>query len=193
MVNRRYTLVAVGLAGWLGVGLPAFCAEDELMEAPKIIQSLSKDITLDRPGHAARARTPSVDLRVQFAFNSAELLPAGRRQLDELAMALASKALATWGFELAGHTDRVGSAEYNLRLSLDRANAVKQYLVVTHGLNGHRLLPIGLGASRLADPAHPEAAINRRVEVRRVALNPTPTADHEPHRVTPSGRLVTTP
>ena len=130
---------------------------------------------------------------MQFAFSSAELLPAGRRQLDELAMALSSKTLATWGFELAGHTDRVGNAAYNLQLSMDRANAVKQYLVVTHGLNASRLIPMGHGSSRLADPGNPTAAINRRVEVRRVALNASAEPVGAPPRVTPGGRLVTTP
>lgn len=161
-------------------GLLAFCchagaesrAQDPAgrpMYAGQIVKKLSKDIVLARPGERQPA-APSVDLQVQFAFNSAELLPEGRSQLDELGRALNDKALAGWGFELAGHTDQVGSAAYNLTLSRERASAVKNYLMVSHGLNPQRLIPQGFGFARLADPAHPTAAVNRRVEVRRVTL-----------------------
>jgi len=132
-----------------------------------IVNSLSKDITLDSSGVAVQ---PSMDLWVQFAFNSAQLTPLGRQQLDQLGMALNDKALVTWGFQLEGHTDAVGAADYNMRLSLERANAVKHYLMTQHGVNPLRLAPMGLGFTRLADSAHPEAAINRRVEVRRVDM-----------------------
>jgi outer membrane protein OmpA-like peptidoglycan-associated protein len=142
------------------------------VSSDRIIRSLSRDIVLDQPaqGGGVAVAQPSVDLYVQFAFNSAELTPLGRRQLDELGKALNSRSLLTWGFELAGHTDAVGAADYNMRLSLERANAVKHYLVTMHSLNPGRLLPVGFGFTRLADPANPRSVINRRVEVKRVAM-----------------------
>lgn len=174
-MNKRDTLKLALCALALAASGHTLAADAPLVGAPKILQSLSKDIVLDRPGAAPAAgntsrRGPVIDLQVQFAFNSADLLPHGQRQLDQLAQALNSKALMTWGFELAGHTDRVGAADYNVKLSLERATAVKNYLVVTHGINAARLVPIGLGYSRPADAANPGAAINRRVEVRKVAL-----------------------
>lgn len=209
--NFKLALCALALTA---SGLASASESAPLIAAPKILESLSKDIVLDRPGaapatSAVRHRGPAVDLQVQFAFNSADLLPHGQRQLDQLAQALNSKALLTWGFELAGHTDRVGAADYNLKLSLERATAVKNYLVVTHGINAARLIPIGLGYSLPADPANPGAAINRRVEVRKVAMavgnaplavSPAPmavplgqasTVPNDPSRA--GGRLVPTP
>jgi outer membrane protein OmpA-like peptidoglycan-associated protein len=180
-------------------------AEGQLVGAPSIVKSLSKDIVLDsaHPGNGV-SRAVAVDLQVQFAFNSAELLPPGRLQLDELAQALNNKALISWGFELAGHTDRVGTADYNMKLSLERAMTVKNYLVVNRGINPGRLIPIGLGFSHPVNPADPGAAINRRVEVRKVALQANvPTVQSNPSLPTvqpapastahPGGRLVTTP
>ena len=120
------------------------------------------------------------------------LRPLGRRQLDELALALRHKSMVESGFELAGHTDRVGTAEYNLQLSADRASAVRAYLAATHGIAEHRLQTVGYGFSRLADPGHPAAAINRRVEVRRslVAQPAGPgAAAPAPRGPAPTGKL----
>lgn len=173
--------------------------EAPIVKSAQIIEALeSKDIVLDRPGQSAPSqrrpqRDPSISLQVQFGFNSAELTPHGQRQLDELAGALSSRALVAGGFELIGHTDQVGDADYNLRLSLDRANAVKHYLQLTHGVAPARLQAIGLGFSRLADKAHPTAPINRRVEVRRVmrpAANAPGTAANSANG---HGSIVATP
>ena len=175
------------------LALGAAHAQDApIVKSARILEALtSKDVVLDASGRG-RARAGAIDLQVQFAFNSAELLPAGRQQLDELALALADRAVQADGFELSGHTDRVGDADYNLRLSLERALAVKHYLVTTHGLPPTRLMTAGMGFSRLADPAQPAGAINRRVEVRRVAL---PSAFARPAAVPAAtgGRLVPTP
>ncbi len=173
--------------------------EAPIVKSAKIIEALeSKDIVLDGPGQSAPAqrrpqRDPSISLQVQFGFNSAELTPHGQRQLDELAGALSSRALLAAGFELIGHTDQVGDADYNLRLSLDRANAVMQYLQLTRGVAPARLQAIGLGFSRLADRAHPTAPINRRVEVRRI-LNPSGNASGTGNRsANGHGTIVLTP
>jgi outer membrane protein OmpA-like peptidoglycan-associated protein len=164
-----------GSLGWTGPVLAqSEVAASTVLAAPKIIQALSaKDIVLDQPGGRLQRTSPSrraavIDLQVPFTFDSAQLLGQGKRQLDELAIALNSQTLATAGFLLAGHTDRVGDADYNLKLSLARAEAVKAYLADVHRISPARLQTIGHGYSRLADPVHPTAALNRRVEVRRL-------------------------
>ena len=218
--KRQWLLGTATAVLAFGVASGAHAADTDMQSAPSIVKSLSKDIVLDRnapanaPAAAAPAANgnqaaparpavaarpgPAVNLQVQFAYNSADIETAGRRQLDELGKALNHKSLATWGFELAGHTDKVGSAEYNLKLSLERANAVKYYLMVKHGINPARLIPLGLGFSQLANPAQPTAAINRRVEVRRVRLDavgttPANPAQHAPATRPIGGRLVPTP
>lgn len=198
-MNKRQFLLAAVLAtsALTTAALPATAfAQDEtpLVSKAKIIDALSaKDIVLDQPGrpgrHGAGRRHAAIDLYVQFTFDSAELMPAGKRQLDELAMALADKSLANAAFMLAGHTDQVGDADYNVKLSLSRAQAVKAYLAEAHGIPEARLSTIGYGFSRLLDAAHPKAAVNRRVEVRRL---PAGGANAVPGTVQPS-RLVPTP
>jgi outer membrane protein OmpA-like peptidoglycan-associated protein len=68
--------------------------------------------------------------------------------------------------EIGGHTDNVGNAKSNLKLSEDRANAVKEYLVA-HGIDSSRLLTKGYGSSKPIESNNTPAgrAENRRTEV----------------------------
>ena len=68
-----------------------------------------------------------------------------------------------------GHTDAIGSDEYNLRLSLRRAQAVLDYLV-RHGIERDRLESRGFGESRpvASNETEEGRAQNRRVELRVV-------------------------
>lgn len=139
-------------------------------------------------------RDPSIDLQVQFDFNRGNLSPLGEQQLDELANAFKQPALQGFAFEVAGHTDKVGAAAYNLKLSSERANAARDYLVKRHGIVAERVVAKGYGFDRLADPAQPTAAINRRVEIRRlpgipgVAAQPVPIQQGQP--VPASGGVI---
>jgi OmpA-OmpF porin, OOP family len=63
---------------------------------------------------------------VLFAFNKAELTPAGEQKLDELAKS--AKGTDVDKVVLTGHADRIGSEEYNQKLSEERAQAVADYL-----------------------------------------------------------------
>lgn len=112
---------------------------------------------------------PAVDLDIAFAFGEAALLAEGKAQLDELARALRSPGLRDLRFVLAGHTDDVGSADFNDRLSCERALSARRYLVEQHRIAPDRLLPMGFGFTRLRNRVDPAAAVNRRVEVRRFA------------------------
>lgn len=69
--------------------------------------------------------------------------------------------------ELAGHTDSIGTEEYNQALSQRRVDSVREYLV-SQGVDGAKLTARGYGESQpIADNATPEGrARNRRVEVR---------------------------
>ena len=71
--------------------------------------------------------------------------------------------------EISGHCDDIGSEEPNVRLSRDRANAVKSYLV-THSVAGKRIVTKGYGKSQPLVPNVDEASrqINRRVEFKIV-------------------------
>jgi outer membrane protein OmpA-like peptidoglycan-associated protein len=107
-----------------------------------------------------------VNLWVNFAFDSAELTTDARITLDELAKALRGARLEGKAFILAGHTDAVGTAEYNQSLSERRANAVRDYLVSSGQVSPNRLKAEGWGFSRPMNADDPKAAENRRVEVK---------------------------
>jgi outer membrane protein OmpA-like peptidoglycan-associated protein len=118
------------------------------------------------PTAEARADKPSsLALPVQFSFDSADILPAAKSQLDALAEGIrllpADKAVL-----IEGHTDAAGSADYNEKLSQRRAQAVKRYLVAQHGLDPARLRALGMGEYRTLDGRDPYAPENRRVQFR---------------------------
>lgn len=121
--------------------------------------------TAEECGAAAKAAEPKpFDLLVNFEFNSDELTPAARANLDEFVKALADERLSKARFAVEGHTDATGSETYNLGLSERRARAVVAYLT-SRGVSPERFEAAGYGFSRprVADPFDAE---NRRVETR---------------------------
>lgn len=106
---------------------------------------------------------------VTFRTNSAVLSPEAKQQLDELA----AKTTAAKAFmiEVAGHTDSTGSEAKNFRLSRQRAEAVVQYLAVTHKIPLRRFVtPMGYGKTEaVADNTTAAGrSQNRRVEVKMI-------------------------
>ena len=112
-----------------------------------------------------RVEAPSVDLTVNFDFDSARLLPDARALVDRLAAAMDSPALRTLRFRVEGHTDARGALAHNEALSTRRARAVVD-LLIARGVASDRLEAVGKGFAELLDPADPHAALNRRVRVR---------------------------
>ena len=111
---------------------------------------------------------PTVDLSIQFEFDSAKILPESKPLLDNLAKAINSNELRGFAFMVEGYTDGVGLPAYNLRLSDQRATAVFNYLTSTGAVSRARLKAIGKGSNDLLVPDKPDAAENRRV---RITLN----------------------
>lgn len=107
----------------------------------------------------------AIDFEVFFEFDSDRLTEQAKDTIDELAAALTSSELADYSYLIAGHTDAVGKASYNKRLSRRRAASVRRYLIENFPIHSDRLVSIGFGFERLKDPDNPRAAINRRVEV----------------------------
>lgn len=107
---------------------------------------------------------PSLSLSVQFDFNSARIRTESFEALTNLATALNSPALAQSKFLIEGHTDAKGAADYNRKLSEQRAKAVQE-LLTSKGVDVAHLVSVGKGSSELANKADPLAAENRRVRI----------------------------
>ncbi len=105
-----------------------------------------------------------VVLHFNFEFNSSELDEKSMQYLDDLTAALLDNKKLT--INLTGHTDNVGSARFNERLSLYRANAIKDYLV-SKGVESTRISTAGKGMSEPlnGNKTAEEMAQNRRVEL----------------------------
>ena len=108
---------------------------------------------------------PSVDLEVLFEYKSARIAPAAVATLTALGRALTDARLAGDSFLIAGHTDAKGGADYNLRLSQQRAESVRDFLVREFAIEPERLVARGFGQRQLKDPQNPLDAQNRRVQI----------------------------
>lgn len=110
-----------------------------------------------------------------FESGKAIIKPTSFPYLDELVTVIQDPDALTWTLEIQGHTDNVGGAEYNQKLSENRANAVKKYLV-DKGVQAERIIAKGFGLSKPIDTndTNEGRAKNRRVEF--IINKPTATA-----------------
>ncbi|MDO8284197.1 MAG: OmpA family protein [Rhodoferax sp.] len=80
-----------------------------------------------------------------FTFDKAVIRPDGKTALDVFAKDLQGTRYSTVSVE--GNTDRLGSDAYNQKLSQERADAVKGYLIANAGIDGNKISSIGRGES----------------------------------------------
>lgn len=162
---RPRVLLALAWLAWLAAAAAAQplrdAGVDELVErlAPRApTRGLERNVVPQRR---------EVDLVVNFDFDSAALQPSSVPLLERLAQALNADRLRATRFRVEGHTDAVGAADYNQRLSERRARAVVAFLE-RQGVAGERLAAEGRGAREPLEPADPRSALNRRVRVAAV-------------------------
>ncbi|GAA5319295.1 MAG: hypothetical protein Aseana_13580 [Candidatus Pelagadaptatus aseana] len=139
------------------------------IEAPQL-QTVDNDQLLSelfddprfRKNEAGKA---AFNLDVKFAYNSSVVSPDEDQRLREAAEFLQKYPRLTGVIE--GHTDDVGSENYNKALSQSRAVAVRDYLVNKLGVASSRLQAVGYGESRpmASNDSDSGRSINRRVEL----------------------------
>ena len=102
---------------------------------------------------------------ISFKAGSAELVPSSLSTLDKTISALKKNSKAK--VEIEGHTSSEGGEEYNQKLSEDRANSVRAYMI-KKGIAQDRVTAVGYGYSRPKASNDTEAGRmqNRRIEVR---------------------------
>ncbi len=108
------------------------------------------------------ATEDQVNIQVRFDFASAALRDDEKPKLASLCQAM--KNVDVNVFQIIGHTDSAGSAEYNQNLSLLRAKEVKRFLVNDCGISDQRLEVLGVGEAQPLNKDNPRADENRRVE-----------------------------
>jgi outer membrane protein OmpA-like peptidoglycan-associated protein len=104
---------------------------------------------------------------IHFAFDKATIRKETKGLISDIAKTL--KVNPRWTLEIRGHTDSIGGAKYNAKLSMQRANSVKARLVQRYGIKASRLRTSGAGAteSKATNATLQGRAINRRVELKR--------------------------
>ncbi len=109
-------------------------------------------------------------IALYFEYDSINLLPRTKKQLDIVANIL--KASPSRKLKISGHTDAIGTDNYNMSLSQQRADTVKQFFL-GHGLPLSQVVTVGFGRSQPLSPnANPDGtdnpngrSKNRRAEI----------------------------
>src|SRR5262245_22805577 len=131
--------------------------------------------SINDPARAARVNRPpltgdleklaQLTVAVQFDLNSARIRPDSFRTLGLMADSLYHPYLQGYRFLIVGHTDARGDRRYNLKLSQERAEAIRAALINPFGISPGRIEAVGLGEEQLLNSGNPEAAENRRVQL----------------------------
>lgn len=118
-------------------------------------------VVAEEPAYVAPAPLPAMKESVPqkvtlnadslFDFNKSTVKPAGKQALDQLAADLSNADYDV--ITVIGHTDRLGSHAYNLKLSTSRAEAVKNYLIASGNIPADKISAVGVdGANPVTKP-----------------------------------------
>ncbi len=111
--------------------------------APAPVVQAPPPAPMPMPAPAPAPQRMSLSAESLFGFDASAVRPEGRAALDGFSRDIANTNYQTITVE--GHTDRLGSSEYNQRLSEERAAAVKNYLVTSGRLDGSKISAVGRG------------------------------------------------
>jgi outer membrane protein OmpA-like peptidoglycan-associated protein len=102
-----------------------------------------------------------------FKFGKKDLPDEAKAKLDEMMQQIKADPKGAF-FEIAGYTDSIGSKDYNEKLGLERAEAVKRYLYEQHQIPLHKMNVISYGEENPVSENKTKAgrAQNRRVVIR---------------------------
>ncbi len=131
-------------------------------------QALTKAETAEKMARGKILWTVTLsDDSVRFSFDGDKVPDGAQAILDDLANKVKSMDRAVY-LEIEGHTDNIGSDEYNQRLAAMRAEAVRNYLAEKDGIPLHAMNIISFGETKpvAANTTSEGRAKNRRVVVR---------------------------
>jgi MYXO-CTERM domain-containing protein len=142
------------------------CPDDPDRDKDRIID------TMPDPGTLTLEQVVTLPAPIEFKFDTAIMLPGAEIYLRQV-LDILQKHPEVLKIEIQGHTSSEGGAEYNLRLSNERSQAVLAWLV-DHGIDADRLVPHGYGLTQPLVPndTEPHRQRNRRVQFRLLEQTP---------------------
>ncbi|WP_068314004.1 OmpA family protein [Polycladidibacter hongkongensis] len=151
-------LVGAAAGGLIGGGIGNYMDQQETALRQQLQAS---GVSVTRVGNQIKLNMPN---DVTFATNQTALSPRAMQVLTSVAVV--AKEYTQTRLNVYGHTDNVGSAQYNMQLSQQRAQIVGSYLI-NQGIPAQRIAAFGYGLSQPIASNASEAgrAQNRRVEV----------------------------
>ena len=149
------------------VGCPTDLDGDGVIDSLDKCPNTPKGVKVDSSGcPIVIPEKVSITLLVEFDFNNADIKPMYHNDIEKVADFL--KAYKNTTVELEGHTDSVGTDEYNMKLSDRRAENVKNYLVEKFDIEAGRLTSVGYGKSQ---PVATNETVEGRQRNRRVVAS----------------------
>jgi len=127
------------------------------------------EIIQDVPMVKAEKGAKVVLSNIFFDFNKSTLRPSSYKSLNSLLTTL--KRYPTMVIEISGHTDNVGTAKYNQKLSDNRSKVVKDYLV-RNGIDASRLAAVGKSFREpiATNDTNEGRQLNRRTEIKIIRM-----------------------
>jgi outer membrane protein OmpA-like peptidoglycan-associated protein len=144
----------------------------------KLDGNSSLDDLLDLPPNLLLGKKTMLPSDLLFEFNSSDLRESAKIGLMKLGLLMdRNPSLYCW---IEGHTDLVGGDQFNLDLSIRRAQAVKDYLVKSMRMDPAKIFTRGFGRYRplVTGGSRADQAANRRVEIR---MRNTPPPEEQIH------------
>ncbi len=132
---------------WTPAMATAECDPDLVKkEEPKKVEPVAAAPVAPVAGPEAPAVKATFKAETLFAFDKAVVRPEGKKELNDKVVAGMKAHPEVELLLVTGHTDRIGTAKYNQKLSERRAAAVKTYLV-SQGIDANRVKTVGKGES----------------------------------------------
>lgn len=164
---------------------PADCpppVEEPQVVTQTIIQQMPAPVVVPAPIPAPAPIKERINLGADALFrfdksDTQDMLPQGRRELDELASKLRQyQDMGDSRIIVTGHTDRKGDDTYNMNLSIKRAQTVRSYLI-NQGVNANTIIATGAGETQPVEQCSTKLPRQQEIDClqpnRRVTLDVT--------------------
>lgn len=139
-------------------------AQQQIIQLPNVRVATTQKTTFKSPKIDRRVAKSENGYYVHFAFDSETLTLEYRDHLKRLAVVLNSPPMVKNCVKITGHTDTVGPAAYNLKLSDRRAKSVYGFLTSLNQIDQNRLSVSAAGETQLLPDKKGNSPFNRRVE-----------------------------